>query len=145
MLSHLLDRPPGSRRSRIGAVIIVRALGGSYWVHSTRGSHSIALRTFFLLIFKDGGSKLIISCNFKDRSIARCSLVESDFTSLSDDVRASPVVWQIELPSLIFGKKTLKILLQQFGKRLDNFLQFGKNQSPARKYTRAARGCHRGF
>src|SRR6185437_2482954 len=50
-------------------------------------SLSITLRTFFLLIFKDGGAKLIFSCNFKDRSIAWCSLVKSDFTSLSDDVR----------------------------------------------------------
>ena len=59
-------------------------------------------------------------------------------------LRASPAVWQIELPSLIFGK-TLKIPLQQFGKRLGNFCQLGKNQPPARKYTRAAHGWHRGF
>src|SRR6185312_2419428 len=56
------------------------------WVHSTCGSLSITLRGFFLLIFKDGGAELIISCNLKDRRVARCSLVESDFTSLSDDV-----------------------------------------------------------
>src|SRR6185312_3505716 len=86
ILSHLLDRPPGSGCSRIGAVIIVRARGGGGWVHSTCGSLSITLRSFFLLIFKDGGAELIFSYNFKDRSIARCSLVESDFTSLSDDV-----------------------------------------------------------
>jgi len=35
--------------------------------------------------------------------------------------------------------KTLKILLQQFVKRLGNFWQLGKNQPPARKYMRAAR------
>src|SRR6185312_10484972 len=86
-LSHPLDRPPGSGCSRVGAVIIVRARGGGDWVHSTRGSLSITLRSFFLLIFKDGGAELILSCNFKDRSIVWCSLVESDFTSLSDDVR----------------------------------------------------------
>src|SRR6185312_16007398 len=79
-------QPPGSRRSRVGAVIIVRARGRDSWVHSTRGSLSIALCSFFLLIFKDGGAELTISYNFKDRRIARYSLVESDFTSLSDDI-----------------------------------------------------------
>src|SRR6185312_11263661 len=78
-LSHLLDRPPGSRCSRVGAVVIVRARGGGGWVHSPRGSLSITLCSFFLLIFKDGGAELIISCNLKDRRIARCSLIESDF------------------------------------------------------------------
>src|SRR6185503_18477157 len=85
-LSHLLEQPPGSRRSRIGAVVIVRARARDSWVHSRRGSLSVTLCTFFLLIFKDGGAELIISCNFKDKRIARCSLVKSDFTSLSDDV-----------------------------------------------------------
>src|SRR6185369_8414995 len=56
------------------------------WVHNTRGSLSLVICSFFLLIFKDGGAELIISCNFKYRRIERCSLVESDFTSLSDDV-----------------------------------------------------------
>src|SRR6185369_8091403 len=84
--SHLLEQPPGSRRSRVGAVVIVRACGRDSWVHSTRGSLSVALCSFFLLIFKDGGAELVISCNFKDRRIARCSLVKSDFTSLSNDV-----------------------------------------------------------
>ena len=63
-LSHLLDRPPGSGCSWVGAVIIVRARGEGDWVHSTRGSHSITLRSFFLLIFKDGGAELIISFPF---------------------------------------------------------------------------------
>src|SRR6185436_9745719 len=85
-LSHLLEQPPESRRSRVGAVVIVRARSRDSWVHSTRGSLSLAICSFFLLIFKDGGAKLIISCNFKDRRIAWCSLVESDLTSLSDDV-----------------------------------------------------------
>src|SRR6185312_8578919 len=79
-------QPPGSRRSQVGAVVIVRARGRDSWVHSTRGSLSVAICSFFLLIFKDGGAELIISCNFKNRRIAWCSLVESDFTSLSDDV-----------------------------------------------------------
>src|SRR4026208_1013136 len=85
-LSPLLKQPPGSRRSRVGAVVIVRARSRDSWVHSTHGSLSLSICSFFLLIFKDGGAELIISCNFKDRRIARCSLVESDFTSLSDDV-----------------------------------------------------------
>jgi len=85
-LSHLLEQPPGSRRGRVGAVVIVRARSRDSWVHSTCGSLSLAICSFFLLIFKDGGVELIISCNFKDRRIARCSLIERDFTSLSDDV-----------------------------------------------------------
>src|SRR6185503_4229980 len=85
-LSHLLEQPPGSRRSRVGAVVIVRACGRNSWVHSTRGSLSLAICIFFLLVFKDGGAELIISCNFKDRRTARCSLVESDFTRVSDNV-----------------------------------------------------------
>jgi hypothetical protein len=44
-----------------------------------------------------------------------------------------------------FLAKMLKILFQQFGKRLGNFWQLGKNQPPARKYTRAACGWDRGF
>ena len=81
--------PLGSGCSRVGAVIIVRARREGGWVHSTRGSHNITLRSFFLLIFKDEGAELILSRNFNDRIIARCSLVESDFTSLSDDVSIS--------------------------------------------------------
>src|SRR6185312_3801601 len=60
-LSHLLEQPPGSRRSRVGAVVIIRARSRDSWVHSTRGSLSLTICSFFLLIFKDGGAELIIS------------------------------------------------------------------------------------
>jgi hypothetical protein len=45
------------------------------------------------------------------------------FTNLTKSISS---FCQIELLSLIFLAKTLKILIQQFGKRLDNFWQLGK-------------------
>ena len=50
-------------------------------------------------------------------------------------------VWQIELSSLIFGKNVKNTPPTVWQKTW----QLGKNQPPARKYTRAARSWHRGF
>jgi len=59
-------------------------------------------------------------------------------------VRASPAVWQIELPFLIFGKN-VKNTPPTVWQKTWQFLATWENQPPARKYTRAARGWHRGF
>ena len=59
-------------------------------------------------------------------------------------VRASPTVWQIELPSLIFGKN-VKNTPPTVWQKTWQFLVTWKKQPPACKYTRAARGWHRGF
>ena len=56
-------------------------------------------------------------------------------------MRASPAVWQIELPSLIFGKN-VKNSPPTVWQKTWQFLATWENQPPARKYTRAARGWH---
>ena len=52
-------------------------------------------------------------------------------------LRASPAVWQIELPSLIFGKNVKKYSSNSLAKDLAIFGNLGK--------TSLQRGWHRGF